>query len=380
MSIKKKRIAIITNIIPPYREGFYDVVFNCDFCNVELFCQEKIAGSNIKSSHFKYGNKVHILKSYSPFNNESLVIQFLPIFKLWKDFDILIVDGNLRHFTLAIFSSFSRLFGKKIIIWSNVYTFGGSQNKQVLRLKWWKIFDNFLMYTEKDVLELLKLGFNTKNILSINNGLNQNTIDKVISQWDEKSLCDFKAENNINTENIIISSGRINTVNDHFLVLEAIKIIKLLIPDILWLVIGSGSELKKMRQLTNDFKLNNNVLFLDEIYDEEKKCPWFLISKGFIHPGPIGLSLFNAFGYSLPVITHDFAKYHGPEFSLFEDGKTGYLFHYKNVNDLALKINILLEENNNVLLIKKHVYRIVSNENNTDIMASRFFKMIKSIN
>lgn len=374
------KVAIITNVIPPYREHFYDIILNNGLYEIQVFCQSSIAGSNIKSSHAKYGDKVHIVKSCSPFKSERVVLQHLPIIKLFKEFDVFVVDGNLRHFTQAILSTVFKLIGKKIIIWSNVYTFGGNKQKQNFRIKWWKMFDNFLMYTEKDVLELNKLGFENKNIISINNGLNQNLIENEIKCWDKKLLIKFKNKHNINSENVIISSGRVNKVNEHVLTIEAIKIVKQTIPDILWIVIGNGSELENLKQVSSENGLTDNVLLLGEIYDEEKKCPWFLISKAFIHSGPIGLSLFNAFGYSLPVITHDYNSYHGPEFSLFEDGKTGYLFQYKNVNDLALKIIDIIQSEEEVCQIRKNVYEIVNSKNNTEIMASQFLKMVKSIN
>lgn len=377
---KKIKVAIITNIIPPYREHFYDIVLKNNIFQVELFCQETIKGSNVKSSHEKYGEQVHIMKSYSPFESERLVFQFLPKIKLFKEFDILVVDGNLRHISQALLSTIFKLLGKKIIIWSNVFTFGGSKQKQTFRLKWWKMFDNFLMYTEKDVLELNKIGFETKNIISINNGLNQNLIENKIKCWDNELLLRFKDAHNINTKNIIISSGRVNKVNEHILTIEAIKIVKQTIPDILWIVIGNGSEVENLKDISGESGLNDHVLWLGEMYDEGKKCPWFLMSKAFIHPGPIGLSLFNAFGYSLPVITHDYTSYHGPEISLFEEGKTGYLFQNKNSNDLALKIIGIIQNKEEVCEIRKNVYEIVNSKNNTDIMASQFLKMLKSIN
>ncbi|MDX6182206.1 glycosyltransferase [Flavobacterium sp. Fl-77] len=375
----KIKIAIVTNIIPSYREHFYDIVLDNDSYEIEVFCQSKVEGSNIKSSHERYGKKINILKSYSPFKSERLVIQFLPVFKLFKDFDILVVDGNLRHITQALLSTIFKIFGKKIVVWSNVYTFGGSKQKQSFRLKWWRIFDNFLMYTEKDVEELIKMDFKNKNILAINNGLNQNLIDNQRQLWNNDLLLKFKKQHNINSENIIISSGRVNIVNDHALTIEAIKIVKKSITDILWIVIGNGSELENLKEIIKKNDLDNNILLLGEIYEEDKKCPWFLISKAFVHSGPIGLSLFNAFGYSLPVITHDYFSYHGPEFCLFEDGKTGYLFQYKNAHHFASKILEALEKENEISEIRKNVYDIVKSKNNTNIMASQFFKMIKSV-
>ena len=115
------------------------------------------------------------------------------------------------------------------------------------------------------------------------------------------------------------------------------------------------------------------------MYDEEVKCPWFLISKVFVHPGPIGLSIFNAFSYSLPVITHNNKSQHGPEFSLFENEKTGFLFQYKSINDFGSKIIKTLKSTEETFKIRNYVHEIVKHNYNTDVMASRFLKMIKSL-
>lgn len=374
------RIAIITNIIPTYREHFYDVILNDSRFDVKVFCQDKQVGENIKSIHKKYGDRVHLLKSYSPFNDNSLVLQFLPIFDLFKNYDIFVVDGNLRHVSQAFLSMIFKLLGKKIIIWSNVQTFGGNRILQKLRLTWWKIFDNFLMYTDKDVCELDKLGFKNKNIISINNGLNQNFINNQIKFWNEEKLSLFKQQHKINSNNIIISSGRINIINQHDLTIEAVKSIKIFIPDILWIVIGNGSELERLKKKSKVYNLKNNICFLGEVYEEEEKCPWFLISKGFVHPGPIGLSLLNAYGYSLPVITHNSTNNHGPEFSLFEDNKTGYLFEYRNCNDLVSKIIFLINNKTEVKKIRQNIFEIANFKNNTSVMADQFFNMIKLVN
>ena len=373
------KIAIITNIIPTYREHFYDIIFNNSLYDVQVFCQSHIAGTNIKSSHEKYNAKIHILKSYSPFKSERLVWQFLPVAKLFKDFDIIVVDGNLRHLSQAILSTIFKLLGKKIIVWSNVYTFGGNKENQKIRLTWWKMFDNFLMYTEKDTTILKEIGFENKNIISINNGLNQNTIDEQSQKWNQKLLLDFKIKHQITSDNIIISSGRFNEVNNHILALKAIEIVKQTFPDLLWIVIGDGSEKEKIEKVINRRGLTNNVRLLGEVYNEEKKCPWFLISKVFLHPGPIGLSVFNAYGYSLPVITHDNQSNHGPEFFLFEENKSGFLFKENDENDLAEKIIFALKNIETLENMKKHTYDIARYKNNTDIMSKQFLKMISSI-
>jgi len=255
------KVAILTNIIPTYREDFYNRVFANESHEVTVFCQESVPGSNLKPIHEQYGNRVVVLKYWAPFKNDSLVFHFLPILTLWK-YDVLVVDGNIRHVTMAILSTLFRLFGKKVVVWSNVYSAHGNTALQWIRRNWWRVFKNFLMYTEKDVEILKNKKFDTKNIIAINNGLNQDEIDHTRNHWDKDKLEDFKKLHNIHSKHIVISSGRINKVNNHALALEALKKTAEKFPDILWVVIGNGTELELLKTKAQQDDLKNKILFL----------------------------------------------------------------------------------------------------------------------
>lgn len=372
------RIAILTNIIPTYREDFYDRIFSQKESHIHVFCQANLPGNNIKSIHRKYNNKITLIPYFAPFKNEKLILQWYPWFHIFRNYDIIVVDGNLRHLFLAIFSTICKFFGKKVIIWSNVYSAGGNSFLQRMRIFWWKYFTYFLMYTEKDKEILLQKHFKNKIIVSINNGLNQNLIEEAKMKWNNKELEKFKKENNIFSNNIIISSGRVNAVHQHIVALKALELVKSEISDVLWVVIGSGNELQNLKDKSKELNLEDNIVFLGEVYDETIKAPWFLISKILIHPGYIGLSIFNSFGYGLPVITHNNINNHSPEFYLFQENKTGYLFLEGNHYDLSEKIKFALKSNNSDEM-KRYVLNIVKSKHNTEKMAVNFFTLIKNI-
>jgi glycosyltransferase involved in cell wall biosynthesis len=108
-------------------------------------------------------------------------------------------------------------------------------------------------------------------------------------------------------------------------------------------------------------------------------APWFLSSSFFVYPTAIGLSLMHAYGYGLPVITHDNIHAHGPEFSVFENHKTGILYKQNDSQDLLNKISLLLD---NIQLkdeIKKNVLSIVNEKYNTKIMSDNFIKGVLQI-
>lgn len=260
-----------------------------------------------------------------------------------------------------------------------MYSADGNPTLQFIRRTWWRFFNNFLMYTEKDVEILKSKKFDSKNLIAINNGLNQNEIDTIRQKWNETLLDEFKEKHAIHSQNIVISSGRINKVNNHLLALEAIVEVKKTFPDVLWVIIGGGTEVTSLQILVQEKNMEKNVLFLGEIYEEEQKCPWFLISKVLIHPGYMGLTIFNSFGYSLPIITHDNIRNHSPEVFLFEEDKTGFLFKENDVEDLVEKINFALKNTAILDSMKNYCYDIVRYKNNTDIMSKQFLKMINSL-
>ncbi len=374
------KIAILTNIIPSYRKDFYERIFENQEHEITVFCQETIPSSNIKSIHENFIDHVSLVKFYAPFNNDSLVFHYLPFVKLWKDYDVLVVDGNLRHVTQALLATVFKLFGKKIVVWSNVYSADGNPILQYIRRSWWLIFDNFLMYTEKDVEILRSRKFQHKNLVAINNGLNQDEIDEIRKKWNPSLLDEIKKKYSITTDDIIISSGRVNKANNHLLALNALKIVRKTIPDVLWVIIGYGTEIEFLKIAIKENKLEKNILFLGEIYNENEKAPWFLLSKILIHPGYMGLTIFNSFGYSLPVIIHDNVKNHSPEVFLFEENKTGFLFKENEEEDLAQKIIFALENPEILEKMKTDCYTIARHKNNTNIMSKQFLKMISSIN
>ncbi|MBP6755427.1 MAG: glycosyltransferase family 4 protein [Bacteroidia bacterium] len=374
------KIAILTNIIPTYRKDFYERIFENQEHEITVFCQESIPSSNLKSIHENFIDHVSLVKFYAPFNNDSLVFHFLPFVKLWKDYDLLVVDGNLRHITQALLATIFKLFGKKIVVWSNVYSADGNPILQYIRRSWWLIFDNFLMYTEKDVEILRKQKFHSKNLVAINNGLNQDEIDEIREKWNPSLLLEVKKKYSITTDSIIISSGRVNKVNNHLLALNALKIVQNKIPDIIWVIIGGGTEIEFLKNQAKEKGFEKNIIFLGEIYNEKEKAPWFLLSKILVHPGYMGLTIFNSFGYSLPVITHDNLKNHSPEVYLFEENKTGFLFKENDEKDLAEKIIFALNNKEILENMKNFTYNIAKYKNNTDIMSKQFLKMISSIN
>ena len=367
----KLKIAITTNIIPLYRQGFYDRLFSINNLEVTVFCQDSIPGRNISSIHTQYPMNVQIINHWS-FKNEKIVWQFIPWKKIIRNYDIIFVSGNPRVISDFLFATYLRLIKKNVVLWTMACSYRNNRLRENLRLIWSKIFPVIFVYTDKEVNILREKGFKNNIIIGMNNGLDQRKIDNCISEWNKEKLEIWKKENDFGNRVLILSSSRLLGKNRFDLMIEAMPIIINKLPNILWIIIGNGAQEDYLKSLIKKYKIENYINLLGEQYDENIIAPYFLSSCLFIHPASIGLSLLHAFGYGLPVITNDIQEEHGPEYAAFEDGITGLNYKKNNHFDLAEKILKLLSSPDKILEMQENVLRIARKEYNVDIMVERF--------
>jgi glycosyltransferase involved in cell wall biosynthesis len=374
--LSPKKILILTNLIPHYRKHFFDLLIASENYQITIVCEKKSPGCRIETvnDHFRT-NIIEVGKI--KFNN---LFSFHLIFSVLKisDFDIIVFDGNPRHISFALFSTFARLLGKPVIIWS---TFNSRRNNKIsikLRLVWWRIFKYFLVYTEYDAEKLKNIFSKKKLVISINNGLDQNDIDNGKTLWPKKKLHDWQVQNNLVNKNILISSGRL--VAGRFnLILDVIKILVQQNPSLLWVLIGEGEDDATLSKNLKENNLENNVLLAGAIYDEAELAPYFMSSNLFIYSEAIGLSLMHAFGYGLPVVIHNKFDIHGSEARVFKNSIHGFAFEYGSAQSMAIHIKELLENEEMRSLMSMKVLETVRTEYNCEVMAKKFFQMVDNI-
>ena len=371
------KIAILTNVIPTYREGFYDRLFGSEEVKVKVYCQSNVPGINYKTIHHQYPDNVKLLKFVAA-RNEQIVLQFIPIFEILKNYDIVFIDGNPRIVSHALFATFMRILNRKVIVWSMVHSFKNNRLTENIRIFWLRCFRYHFLYNDADVLLLKERGFNDKIMIGMNNGLDQKKIDNISSSWTEASLEDWQKKMGINDKFLVISSGRIEKNKYLEMVLALPKIVEK-IPNFLWCLIGDGADKANLENKVSELNLNQNIRFLGEIYEQESLAPWFLSALFFVHPTAVGLSIMHAFGYSLPIITHDVLAEHGPEFVAFENHKTGLLYQKGNFNDLANCVFEISQNRKKLFEMKANVLTIAREKYNVDVMVKRFLMIVNQV-
>ncbi len=374
---RKIRVAVLTNLMSNYREAFYRGIFGLTELETTVYCQAEVPGSGIPTVHDRFPGMVKLI-TFMAIGKEKLVWQFLPFWEIWKKYDIVFVAGNPRYISQALLATFLRLFGKKVVIWGQVHTFSNNKITKKIRLFWLRWFDHFLVYTEHEKVILARQGFRNKNIVSINNGLEQEKINRAIGYWHDERLEQWQNSHRLQNKIPVLSCGRLLT-GKYDLMVEALPLLLDSIPNLYWCIIGDGPGRQALEQKTTALGISEGVHFVGAVYEEKALAPWFMSAKLFIHPGAIGLSLLHAFGYGLPVVTHNNANTHGPEYALFEDGLTGQSFESGNLADLVDKVITMLTKRKELEAMGKRVKAIVQTQYNSKVMVRRFLDMAQNV-
>lgn len=376
--MEPKKIAIITNIIPSYREGFYDRLLSREELIITVYCQDHIPGANLRVVHQKYPDNVQVVK-FASLKKEKAAWQFLPWRKVLTNYDVIIVGGNPRVLSDLLLATSLRIFRKRVVLWTAAHSYNARLVTEKLRLIWSRFFDFILVYTDAEVNYLRKRGFSKNFILGMNNGLDQKKIEAAKVKWSENRLEEWRRLNGLERHILILSCARLEKKNGFKIVVEALPLMIAKIPNLIWCVIGDGDEKYNLASIINRMGFSNHVRFIGQLYDESELASWFMSSTVFVHPESIGLSLLHAFGYGLPVVTHGNATLHGPEYAAFEPGINGENFLIGNHESLADVIVNLVHNSQRLANMKNEAIKVARESYNVDIMVDRFVEIVEKV-
>jgi len=366
------RVAIITNIVPAYRGDYFRRIFADSALKVTIFCQNRIPGMNLPSIHAEFGERVMEI-TYQGLDREKFGWQYLPIKHLLQNFDIYFIYGNPRIISNVAFSLLLRAQGKTVVVEGQLHTGGSFKAFKTIRLAWWRLFKFIYLYNDNEVRQLQQMaGFSNKVMVGMNNGLNQEAINAAIAIWSPPKLLSWRQEQQLQDHLLILSCARLEPKNQFQNMIECLPELLDRFPSLIWCVIGGGQEAKSLESKAIELGVNSAIRWLGPLYDEAQLAPWFLSAKVLVHPGSVGLSLLHAFGYGVPVITHNNAHHHMPEFAALQPGINGEIYTYGDKKSMTSKISELL---NNPTRLGLNARLTAENRFNTRIMAERFHKI-----
>jgi phosphatidylinositol alpha-1,6-mannosyltransferase len=217
------------------------------------------------------------------------------------------------------------------------HTKGSGINKRIL-----KVLDNVEKiiansnYTKNLAIEI---GVNEDKIVVMNPGIDP------AKKLDQKSLDKVESLLKVKTPRLITVS-RFDKRKNHEKVIMALRNLKQIYPDIVYICIGSGDEENNIKNLVKELDLESQVMFFKDISDDLKNA---LVAKSniFVMPSIIHKSSVEGFG----IVYAEAGQYGVPSIGGIDGGasdaidheKTGLICNGNNLDDIYSSINSMLE-------------------------------------
>ena len=190
----------------------------------------------------------------------------------------------------------------------------------------------------------------TKN-LAINNGVEHNKVVVInpgvdpVKELNKTSLEKVESLLKIKTPRLITVS-RFDKRKNHEKVLMALRNLKQLYPDIVYICIGHGDEEKNIKSLVKELNLGAQVMFFKDIGDDLKNA---LIAKSniFVMPSIIHKTSVEGFGISyVEAAQYGVASLGGKDggaSDAIQHDKTGMICDGNSLNEIYSSLNLMIE-------------------------------------
>jgi phosphatidylinositol alpha-1,6-mannosyltransferase len=185
----------------------------------------------------------------------------------------------------------------------------------------------------------INIGVKEENIIVINPGIDP------IKDLDQKSLEKVESLLAVKTPRLITVS-RFDKRKNHQKVIMALRNLKQIYPDIIYICIGYGDEEENIKDLVKELDLEGQVMFFKDISEDLKNA---LVAKSniFVMPSTIYKSSVEGFGIayteaaqlSIPSI----GGKDGGASDAIDHGKTGLICDGNNLDDIYSSINSMFE-------------------------------------
>jgi glycosyltransferase involved in cell wall biosynthesis len=258
------------------------------------------------------------------------------------DYDVMIFPNDVYFLSLWPILRAIKKRGKRAVIFS----IGFPQYKQWLRdkIRVWLAHkvDSMVLYSFAHRERFIKCGVPAEKIFVAPNAVDVDAIKATEANMTAEKLEEFKKHHNLSDSLNIIHAGRMVDIKQlHLLLKAAVKLVKTF-GNLKLILIGEGPLLEEWKALSRDLGISDKVIWPGAIYEQNELCYWFHSSHLCVAPGQQGLIANLSHSYGIPLITSDSPRWQGPEIQVFTNGKTGLLYRYADIDDLAAKIGELL--------------------------------------
>ena len=212
-------------------------------------------------------------------------------------------------------------------------------------------------------------GYGVKKIAIISDGVNQNEFKPDLYKRETRKKLGF------DTENLIVCVSRLEHKNGTHDLIEAASYLENI--DFKIIICGDGSERQKLEKMVEKFDLKNKVLFLGDIFHTE--LPKYVACADiFVRPSlaeGFGIVFLEAMAAGLAVIGAPVGGI--PDF--LKNGETGLLCQSGNPEDIAEKIETLINDKELCEKLIKSAKKMIDEKYNWDKISEQLKSVYNEI-
>ena len=312
-----KRLAVIQpHLSNASREMFLELA---EHCPLDLVVSPAPAGMGFEVAPIPEGSRVRLFSgpTFMPLGKRLGWIQWSVvkyIFHLHEPPDALLLNANPRYLTFWVALLRAKAMGIPVYVHGHGFYRRGRIGiaYRLIMLALLKLVTAYICYAPIVRQAFLDNGFPRRKLVVAHNSL----INRFPVLPAEKT----------GTEPGILFVGRLRRESHLDLLMRAVERIRR--EDgfpLLLHVVGDGEEGRALRLEARAYPW---VVFHGGVYDAEQIRKISLACFAGCYPGNAGLSVVHMMSLSLPVITHDDLRAHGPEPSFIRDGVSGWLYDH----------------------------------------------------
>ena len=325
---------IVTRSFPPEIGGMQSLMWGLTNEMSKNFMIKVFA--DYHEDHKEFDNKVNFsiervggIKFLRKIRKAQLINEFIKDNKIegviadhWKSLEL--IKTSKKKFCL--------IHGKEIN-----HPFGSGQNKRIIKIL--NNVDKVIANSEYTKNLAIQNGVNRDKVIVINPGINP------AKELNKKSLAQVESLLKVKTPRLITVS-RFDKRKNHEKIIMALRNLKQIYPDIVYICIGYGDELENIKNLVQELDLSAQVMFFKNITEELRNA---LIAKSniFVMPSIIhktsvegfGIAYVEAAQYSVPSL----GGRDGGASDAIQHENTGLICDGNNLDDIYSSLNSMIE-------------------------------------
>ena len=334
---------IFTNIAPLYSKPLWNELNNSDKINYFFYSAKKgynsirtIDPSESRSLNHPAPFAWYFLRNI--YLKNVLVFQVGAIYYCIRTaYDVYIFNGEANCISTWLASLICRLKKKPVIFWGHGIYGNEKRLKRLFRVLFYKLADYHLIYGKRSKDLMVRSGFSEKKVFAVFNSLNFSEHNRLFQEVKDEDIVKMKKELFPSSFNnpVLIFLGRLTKEKKVQYLIRALSILKHQNKLFNCIIVGGGSEMKKILDTIKTSDLEGQVQILGENYDEIMNAKLIMMADCCVSPGNIGLTAIHSLSLGTPVITHGNYNNQGPEIEAIIPGLTGMFFIENDVGDLS---------------------------------------------